>query len=204
MEDQDTQAMESTAGAEHAQAVQDAVAQTIAADLPRMVRSDVTRLTEMIAKYAGLPGTFELLEALVAARGTMLEFTAVTQGFAAPPLAGSGVDSSPATEGRPAARPEPKPAAPSEPWDTPAPMKAIPRPSAPAALKVANGGRDVLLTTALVQAGFVSSTGRAKIGIREGYVRVNGEVVRHDGALLSPGTHTVQVGDGDPQQVEVT
>lgn len=195
MEDQDSEAMGKTRAAEHAQRVQDAVAHAISADLPRMARADVTHLTEMIAKYAGLPGSFDVLESLVATRERMLEFSAQIAGMSAPSLAGSGVESSPLTEGTPAT--------PGEPWDAPAPMKGLRTAAPPGGHEVDAGGRDMLLTEVLFRAGFVSSSGRAKAGIREGVVRVNGSTITHAGALLGPGTYTIAVGDGDDQQVTV-
>jgi ribosome-associated protein YbcJ (S4-like RNA binding protein) len=199
MEDQDSEAKAQTETAERAQRVQDAVAHAISADLGRMVRSDVTRLTEMIAKYAGLPGSFDALEALVGARERLLEFSAETAGMTAPSLAGPGVDSSPMTETGARAS--------AEPWDTPAPMKGAMKNLHTASAGQAHvfdaGGKDVLLTEVLVRQGFVSSSGRAKVGIREGVVRVNGEPITHAGALLSPGEYTIGVGDGDDQQVVV-
>lgn len=179
------------------QQLQNEVAAAISADLPRMLRSDVTRLSEMIAKYVGT-GAQDAVPALVRARTALLEATAVVGGHAAPPLAGPGVDSGPETEV--GAR---NTAATEEPWARKAPRVASAA-GGGQGMVLETGGKDTLLTEVLTRLGFVSSSGRAKAGIRGGHVRVNGEQITHDGALLAPGTYEIRVGeDSSPQQVTV-
>lgn len=194
MDEQDAEVGGQIEQAEREAALQQEVSTIIATDLPRIVRSDVTTLSEMIMKYTGM-GSLAVVSVLVAARRTLLEFSAETAGFAAPTMAGPGAD--------PAQSADPPPAA-KEPWDKPAPMK--PQRAAQrgnSGLTYKSDGKDVLLTTLLTQLGFVSSSGRAKVGIREGLVFVNDSKITNDGALLQPGEYDVKVGDGDAQQVTI-
>jgi len=206
MSGMDGDAMNDIKQAERETEVQSKIAFAIAQDMPRMLRSDMTRITEMITKYTGLEGTFELLCALVDAREKMALYSSETQSFGAPTMAGPGVNSTPFTEGRPIRSTEPQPDAPAsaEPWAQPAALR--PRPAAPAVggLTMASGGRDVLLTEVLARTGFLSSSGRAKAAIRENVVFVNGAVQTNGGALLSAGEYMIRVGDGEEQAVTIT
>lgn len=161
-----------------------------AEDLPRIVRSDMTRMTEMLAKYRSIAQGAEdevaeqvqtTLGAIAAARNALHQLTAVASGYSAPSLVGPGAspDSTPMPEGGPAAPP------PSQVY------------------QVGSGGVAVTLSTALAQAGFVSSSAVAKRGIRGGVVEVDGEQATTD-LSLSPGeTYELRCGEVGPATIKV-
>jgi hypothetical protein len=163
------------------------IAQATGEDLPRMVRSDMTRMTEMLAKYRAAAQDapeevaaqlVEALGALANARQSLLFVASVAAGYDAPPLMATGeggYETAPSTE------------------RTPPP---------PEVYEVGPGGTAMLLSSVIAAAGFVSSSALAKRGIRAGQVKVGGETTTTDSSL-SPGTYELHCGEIGPVSVKV-
>lgn len=160
------------------------VAQKIAEDLPRIVRSDMTNMTELLAKYRGvrvnapddLAQTLDaVLGHLAAAREGLLELSAVAGGYGVPGLMGPGSSAG------------------DNPMPDGTPMSGA-RANEPQAIEIGTGS-PMTLTGALAAARFVSSSAIAKRGLRSGAVTVNGQPVTTD-ITLSPGeTYTIGCGE---------
>lgn len=147
-----------------------------AEDLPRIVRSDMTRLTEMLAKYRALAQRApdevaqqiqEALTPIANARQALLHVQAVASGYDVPSLVGPG----------------------SAEEENPMPTAASP------VYEVGPGGSSVTLSGALASAKFVSSSAIAKKGIRGGQVSVNGETTTTDVTLDSGQTYELACGE---------
>ena len=148
-----------------------------AEDLPRIVRSDMTRMTEMLAKYRALAQIapdevaeqiHDALTPIANTRQALLHVTAVASGYAVPSLVGPG--STEEVNPMPVARTEP-------------------------VYEVGPGGSGMTLSGALASAKFVSSSAIAKKGIRAGAVSVDGETATDDTTLDSGQTYEISCGE---------
>lgn len=158
----------------------------IAMDLPRMVRSDATRITEMISKYHAIVGAEGVVAYLLDARAALLSYSpGVAVEFTATGGGAEFLREGELADGAQKLLHPPQ-----------AEVKKEPPPSGAGVVEYDAGGRDVLVTTLLVGAGVLSSTARAKLALRDGIIRVGGAVVSHPGALLAPGkTYAISVGE---------
>jgi len=150
----------------------------VAIDLPRMLRSDATRLSEMIAKYRGLEGAEGMVAYLLDARAAVLAYTpgAVTE------FVGRGPEF--VREGELPA---------GEQAQLAASIAAGAQPPADG-ISYDAGGRDALITEVLVRTGLLSSSARAKLAIRDGIVKIDGKPVAPT-RLLAPGSYQLTMGE---------
>lgn len=181
-----------------------------AEDLPRIVRSDMTDITELMAKYrwfevllrgtstgrennAAADALGKAVDCFVAARTALQEAGFELQVL--PPVAGmQGHSSSDLKRDIEDANEDEAPQA----------GRAVRSNGERGPLdRVDCGGKATLLSNLLYKAGLVSSTGKARLGIREGYIKVDGDVISSTVKMLEPGTYLVQVGDGEPRKLTV-
>lgn len=192
MSEEEKTEIEKTEDVEESEAdrLQSEAAAAVSIDLPRMVRSDATRVTEMIAKYRGIGGAESVLAYLLDARAALLSFSPAR----AVAFVGGGAEfvreGEIPLEGQRALRHTVERGR--VPQAAPVPVEP---PKAGVSLTYTSGGRDVLLTETLVRLGVLSSTVRAKSAIRDGIITVNGKPATPT-QLLAPGrAYQVAVGD---------
>ncbi len=170
------------------------VGRAIAEDLPRIVRSDITRATEMVAKYAAAPDAPEVMFAALQLREALAAYAMRLNEQRAPTPMGPGVEAQDPMPPQGPAAGIPEPAKPSEPWDAPPPVRSAPARQATqddGVIEVDGLGRAMLLVDVLKNAGLASSSGLARQGVRAGQVRVDGTVISHPGAMLEPGRYLI-------------
>lgn len=163
---------------------------TIAQDLPRVLRSDMTRLTEWALKLRGAEAHLvgesapdmgppteasrhlaQARQHLLGARAALEAALGALQDAGAPAYTPGASAEAGTAEARPDFVHESK-------------------------------GKGDLLVNVIGRAGIVSS-GKARRGVVGGFVRLGGEVVTDPNKVLDPGTYVLQVGDQDARIIEV-
>lgn len=164
------------------------MSQSFDADAPRIVRKDLTTITELIAKYRGLEQHFEdrdmgevasalstAQDGLLKARHLVEQLMPVLHGATAPNLSGASDDSRedpPSFEEKPPVSKE-----------------------VAADAHVDAKGKALTVAALLVQAGFVSSSVVAKRAIKSGGVAIDGKPIANVNAVVEPGVYEVKCGE---------